>query len=113
MEKWCCTSARKGAKKECLNARWEKGVFVGIQKTSNEVLVSTMEGIEKVRTVKRIAKENRWGEQNVNMVRWAPWRRYKDAVEADGDLPEGVPVEEQSRGTEGRRRNSEDDLRGN
>ena len=30
----------------------------------------------------------------MNWIKWAPWRRYKDAVEADGDLPEGVPVEE-------------------
>ncbi len=30
----------------------------------------------------------------MNWIRWAPWRRYKDAVEADGDLPEGVPAEE-------------------
>ena len=30
----------------------------------------------------------------MNWVQWAPWKRYKDAVEADGDLPEGVPVEE-------------------
>ena len=35
----------------------------------------------------------------MNMVRWAPWRRYKDAVEADGELPEGVPVEEQKSGS--------------
>ena len=30
----------------------------------------------------------------MNWIRWAPWRRYKDAVEADKDLPEGVPAEE-------------------
>ena len=29
---------------------------MGFKKTSNEVLVSTSDGIEKVRTVKRIAK---------------------------------------------------------
>ena len=33
----------------------------------------------------------------MNWAQWAPWRRYKDAVEADGDLPEGVPVEERMR----------------
>ena len=30
----------------------------------------------------------------MNWIMWAPWKRYKDAVEADGDLPEGVPAEE-------------------
>ena len=32
--------------------------------------------------------------RDVNWVQWAPWRRYKDAVEVDGDLPEGISVEE-------------------
>ena len=47
--------------------------------------------------------EQRWGEDCVNWVQLAPWMKCKDAVEADGDLPEGVPVEErveaQNRGT--------------
>jgi hypothetical protein len=82
-------------KKAELNTRWENGLFVGIKRFSNEVLVSTRDGIEEVRSIKRVPIERRLGEDNINMVKWAPWRRYKDAVEADGDLPEGVPVEEQ------------------
>ena len=30
----------------------------------------------------------------MDWVVWAPWHRYKGALDADGDLPEGVPVEE-------------------
>ena len=30
----------------------------------------------------------------VSWVRWAPWHRYKDAADADGDVPEGVPEDE-------------------
>ena len=41
--------------------------------------------------------EHRWGEDCVNWVKWAPWNRYKDARDADGDLPEGVPAEEKKR----------------
>ena len=26
--------------------------------------------------------------------RWAPWNRYRDAEDADGDLLKGVPIEE-------------------
>ena len=47
-----------------------------------------------MRSVKRIPVQQRWGEDCVNWVKWAPWRRYKDAVEADGDLLQGVPAEE-------------------
>ena len=31
-------------------------------------------------------------------MRWAPWHRYKDAEDVDGDIPEGVPVEERNAG---------------
>ena len=30
----------------------------------------------------------------MNWVCWAPWRRHKDAPDGDGEVPEGVPVEE-------------------
>ena len=79
---------------EKLNPRWEYGIFVGVRRRSNEVVVVTEEGLEEARSVKRIPEENRWGEDNLSWVKWAPWRRYRDAVDADGDLPEGVPAEE-------------------
>ena len=70
---------------------------MGVRRKSNEIVVVTEEGLENGRSVKRIPEENRWGEDNLNWVKWAPWRRYKDAVDADGDLPEGVPAEELKR----------------
>ena len=84
----------RGPKLEKINARWEKGIFVGIRRKSNEVMIVTLEGVEEARSVSRLPEEHRWGGDNLNWVKWAPWRRYKDAVEADGDLPEGVPAEE-------------------
>ena len=36
------------------------------------------------------------GEDCVGWVKWAPWNRYKDAVDADGDIPEGITVEERA-----------------
>ena len=57
-------------------------------------MIATEGGLEYARSVKRIAEDNRWGEDNLSWVKWAPWRRYKDAVDADGDLPEGVPADE-------------------
>eukprot|EP00973_Karenia_brevis_P078738 10928487-Karenia_brevis.AAC.1 len=48
----------------------------------------------------------RWLIDSVKWVKLAPWRKYKDAEDADGDLPEGVSDEErekpdQNRNTEG------------
>ena len=88
---------KKKQKLEKLNARWDYGIFVGVRRKSNEMLVVTEKGLEEVRSVRRLPEERRWGEDNLNWVKWAPWRRYKDAVEADGDLPEGVPAGEQRR----------------
>ena len=85
---------KRGSKLEKINERWEHGIFLGVRRKSNELWIGTKDGIESVRSVKRIPVEQRWGEDCVNWIRWAPWRRYKDAVEADGDLPEGVPAEE-------------------
>ena len=40
------------------------------------------------------------GDDSVNWVTWAPWNRYKDHGERDGDLPEGVPPEEKKENLE-------------
>ena len=53
-----------GGKLEKLNARWAYGIFVGIRRKSNEVMVSTQEGIVFARSVKRIPMEKRWDEDN-------------------------------------------------
>ena len=57
-----------------------------------------------VRSVRRIPFEHRWSEDCLKWVQWVPWNRYKDAQDADGDLPEGVPaVEPRSEGIGGDR----------
>ena len=54
-------------------------------------MISMPEGVWAVRSVKRVPKEMRWGDDCVN---WVPWRRYKDAEDMDGEVPEGVLAEE-------------------
>ena len=62
---------------------------------SNDIMVSTKEGLDNVRSVRRIPKEKRWSTENLEQVTWAPWHRYKDDEEADGDVPERVEREEE------------------
>ena len=52
------------------------------------------DGLHYVRTVKRLTEERRWDKASLERVKWAPWHRYKDALDADGDLPEGVEAKE-------------------
>eukprot|EP00973_Karenia_brevis_P018397 2522653-Karenia_brevis.AAC.1 len=61
----------------------ESGIFVGINRRSNEFLVSTVDGIKRSRTIKRIPKEERWGEDSLNWVKWAPWKKHEGDEEAD------------------------------
>ena len=35
----------KGPKMEKIKARWEPGIFVGVKRRSNELMISTLEGI--------------------------------------------------------------------
>ena len=79
---------------EKINARWHYGIFAGVKRRSNELQVATVDGIINVRSVRRIPVEKRWGEDCVGWVKWAARYRYKDARDSDGDLPEGIPVEE-------------------
>ena len=71
-----------GAKMEKINPRWDFGIFVGIKRRSNELMVARPDGIMFARSVRRIPVEKRWGEDCVNWVVYVPWKRYKDH---DGD----------------------------
>ena len=81
-------------KLQIINARCEHGIFVGVRKRSNELAIAAEDGTHFVRSVKRIPFENKWGEDCVSWVKWTPWNRSKDAVDADGDIPEGITVDE-------------------
>ena len=80
-------------KMEKLNPRWEYGVFVGVKAVSGEIWVATKEGIRAVRSVRRIAMEERWKPENKDWVRHVLWNKEGNDPEADGDIPED-PEEE-------------------
>ena len=90
---------KEGTKKPKLEDRWGKGIFVGIRSRSQEVMVSTVEGIWLSRAIKRAPEEERWTEDTVNWVMWAPWHRYQEDENEDGEVPEGVQIEERKEGT--------------
>ena len=84
-------------KMEKLNPRWEYGVFVGIKALSGEVWVATKSGVRAVRSVRRIAAEERWKPDNKDWVQHVPWNRGEEDPDADGEIPEG-PVKEGQQG---------------
>ena len=74
-------------KLEKLNARWEFGVFVGVKAASGEIWVATKEGLQAVRSVRRLPLEDRWDSGNKCFVKHVPWNKSGEDPEADGELP--------------------------
>ena len=60
-------------------------------------MVATKSGIKFARTAKRLPVERRWSLENLEFVQSAPWRRYKEDKEGDGDIREGMTKEESDR----------------
>jgi hypothetical protein len=92
---------KAGQKMEKINPRWDLGIFVGVRNRSGEFMISTMDGIKKVRSIRRMALQDRWTADSVQWVRFVPWNRYKDDDGADGDIPEGEEVAEPVRREQG------------
>ena len=86
---------RRAGKQEKMNPRWDYGAFVGIRPESGDVLVAVKQGIQVVRSVRRLPVEERWGPANKDMVRHVPWNRSGSDPLADGDIPEEVAPQEQ------------------
>ena len=62
------------------------------------LMVARPEGVIFARSARRLRMDKRWSEDCVNWVQWAPWHRYKDADDVDGEVPEGVDAEEVKEG---------------
>ena len=85
---------KKGKHLSKIRTRWGQGIFVGVRSKSNQVMISTRQGIVLSRSVRRLPIESRWGPDTLGWIQWAPWRLFKGHEGADGDVPEGVPAEE-------------------
>ena len=77
-------------KMEKISPRLEFYIFVGVRRTSGEVWIATRDKLQCARSIRRIPVEQRWGDDCLSWVQGVPWNLYKDAPDADGDLPEGI-----------------------
>ena len=55
-----------------LEARFQRGVFLGLTDRSDEILVASSEGIRKARTIRRLPEEERWNKEQILAVRATP-----------------------------------------
>ena len=59
---------------EKYNSRWRTGVFLGVQDSTNEVILGTPEGCVKARTIRRRSTPaDRWGRASFDSIVGSPW----------------------------------------
>ena len=90
----CFYQFKGGPKKAKMRPRYGEGIFIGVRRRSNQLMICTPGGIVLSRDAKRMPIEDRWVEDCLGWVQWAPWRQYRAHKDADGGLLEGVPAEE-------------------
>ena len=56
-------------------SRWGEGIWLGFRDESNEIFVGTVQGVVKVRTVRRKGTaQSRWDGKLFNSVKGTPWQ---------------------------------------
>ena len=89
------------------DSEWTEGVFVGVSGSSNEVLVSTPDGIVRCRDVRRLVEKDRWDKDFLMKCDMGfeeylnPTREAREPIVINADVPQidVPPVEEQAIGT--------------
>ena len=85
-----------------LTCLWEDGVYLGVKANSGEYIVADGKGIWTTRTVSRKPFEQRWGRENLDMVKGVPWKWSVEGEDQDRpqrlmDVPPAVATEEGER----------------
>ena len=66
------------------------GIFLGIKRVSGESIIMNQEGVNIVRSARRIPVEDRWDAKALDWVKFVPWALgEKDNAAAD-DIPDSV-----------------------
>ena len=59
--------------RDMLDPRWEKGVWLGCNARGGEIIVGTLEGCMKVRSIRRRPDGEGWNAEECNAMRGVPW----------------------------------------
>lgn len=85
-----------------LEARWKKGILLGVKPSSTERIIGDSDGIWIVLSIVRMPREEAWEKTFADMIRGVPWKLRPDPEgaagaqqEAAGGLPPviGGPVD--------------------
>ena len=56
-----------------MGSKWEEGVFLGFNRSSNTYIVATTEGVANVRSLCRRPAESRWNFDAISKIAATPW----------------------------------------
>ena len=62
----------KNRDKNKVEARWEKGIWLGISRESNETLIGTSSGVIRCYAIKRMPAEEKWDKDAISTIRGTP-----------------------------------------
>ena len=63
-----------------VEANWEDGVWLGISRESNEILVGTKNGVMRAYALKQRPADERWDEKQISDMRGTPQRPNPEKV---------------------------------
>ena len=49
-----------------MDSKWEKGVWLGTARESNDIVIGTKEGVTRCYAAKRMTEEDRWNADEIN-----------------------------------------------
>ena len=76
------------------DTRWSRGVYLGINDRTGEVVIGTENGITKARTFRRIADpKERWNREELDKVKQPPWEPEPGREDGEIRIRVGIPEE--------------------
>eukprot|EP00972_Heterocapsa_arctica_P020369 3005544-Heterocapsa_arctica.AAC.1 len=57
-----------------MESKWRVTRFVGCSLRANEMLMMTMDGVERARTVRRMPEPDRWATDDWDRLAGTPWQ---------------------------------------
>ena len=78
------------------DSRVKEGIWLGIKEKSGESIIGTARGVVKARTIRRRPEGERWSWEELQTMKGVPWRPNPNDEADGGEVPAGIPEEEEA-----------------
>ena len=91
MENWFGTNQWIKREKNKIEAKWEKGLWLGTAREANETLIGTKDGVARCYAIKRMTEEDRWSSAEIAAMQGTPQQPSPNKVGLH--IPTRLPTE--------------------